>query len=234
MPLQVRTCSTASYNTLATLDQFKSAIGISTSDTTNDESYQLYLEGATDAIEGSVGRILREQVYEERLAGEGSLYLQLCQWPVRDVESIKYGLIGGVSTPLTTDRWDLTDSETGLLYREYTWPWTVRGNYGLNVTPLPSEPLPWYIVVYTAGYQSTTSTSTSPNVRRLPSDLVLATLDTAKSWWHLRERPAMIESQKVDDLMIKYREGGFAGVNRYPSLPMEAAAVVSRYADLLT
>ena len=139
MSIQVRVCSTATYSSFASLSDFKGLLNIS--DDNSDTSLQLYLDGATDVIEGNVGRVLRQQVYEERIGGEGSEYLQLCQWPVRVIESIKYGLVTGTVTALSTSRYELIDAETGLIYREDTFPWTVRGHIGLNVTPIPSEPL---------------------------------------------------------------------------------------------
>ena len=69
---------------------------------------------------------------------------------------------------------------------------------------------------------------------KLPKDLVLANLEAAKAWWRLRRHDAALKTRKVDDLMITYKDGGFAGNTRFTDLPPVAAAVVNRYMDLVT
>ena len=230
MPLQLKVTSVAEDSSLVSVDALKRVLSIPKTDKDADEDLQLYVDGATEAIEGVVGRVLRQQTYEERVPGLGSQYLQLSQWPVQQVDSIQYGLVGGSVTTLSSGLYDVIHAETGLVYREDTFPWTVRAHFGLNITPMPSEALPWYVVTYSAGFLPSSSTESGYKV---PKDLMMAALDTAKAWWRVRSYDPVIKERKVDDLTVTYRDDDGTRRGPFPELPMRVAAMVSRYTDFL-
>lgn len=80
-------------NALTTLEKAKTILGIDSSDTKYDELVELYINAASDSIEGICKRKLGQAEYtEEKYSGSGTVSLQLNQYPVSVLTSVKEGV----------------------------------------------------------------------------------------------------------------------------------------------
>ena len=229
----VKVITPATQTVLVSLDEVKATLGIT--DTSEDDVLGRLLKGASAAIETYIGRVLRKQTYEERVAGDNSQYLQLYNIPVGEVESIQYS--GDITdedeerSVVSSDSYLLIDPGVGLVYSDAVWPWSVRYKIGLTDTILPHQTIPQYVVRYTAGYEPVDSLSSYPY--KMPWDIVEATIVTAKIWRASARRDPKVLMQKVDDLMVKYRFPSASGNEGVSSLPPEVTNILDAYADYL-
>ena len=132
---------------------------------------------------------------------------------------------------ISKDTWNLIDPGAGLVYSIVSWPLSTRFKVGLNDTLLPNQPLPLYVVQYTAGYEL--QSSLSDYEFKMPWDIVEAAVTTSKIWWQSSKTNPRLLMQKVDDLMVKYRfpsAGGLAGV---APLPPEVTGLLDSYSEYL-
>ncbi|MDR4997887.1 phage gp6-like head-tail connector protein [Brevibacillus parabrevis] len=134
---------------LTTLAKLKRVMQISAEDTSMDENLLLLIASASQSIENHCKRSFRKQRYTERMSGQSSLYLNLRNYPIHQVEEIRAGQI--------LDSYE--DIGDGRLYRKQGWP---IGEHNISVT-------------YTGGYVLP-GDATESEPRTLPESIELACL----------------------------------------------------------
>jgi uncharacterized phiE125 gp8 family phage protein len=225
-PAVITVCTSAEFESLATLTQLKSLLGITTTD--NDDLMTNQLNRATASIETRVGRILRKQTYVEEVPSFGSMYLSVTHTPIQSITSILKDVVDGVEEEVDSTTYRVIQRDSGLIYRQYGWPWTAGQQTDLVATPLAGSENLVYSIEYVGGYEPSTSTSTG---LAMPGDLVDATLQTARTWYLGRKNNAAIESKKVGDLSITYKTQE-SGVN-LGAIPEEALSLIEPYVRVL-
>lgn len=103
---------------LSTIAAYKTYAGIS--GTGEDSVLTVLLDSASAAIRRRAGRSLstgfESATYTENLSGRDSNVLQLAEWPVTSITSIKYVADDGTTTTVASTGYRV-DSATGIVYR---------------------------------------------------------------------------------------------------------------------
>lgn len=199
----IRVCTSSTETSLISLSDYKLSAGITTTD--DDAAIQAALDNATSLVEGFLGYPLKRQVYEEKVVGYGSLELSLSRVPVLAVESIY------ASTELVDpDTYEIGNAESGTIFREDGWPWTVGLEYEMVPHVAPRSEQKSFTVVYEAGYSVNGSTESGwlSTGESVPGDIKAALLHTTTFFYKSAGRDPSIESKKIGDLSITYAGGG--------------------------
>lgn len=200
----LRVCTSSTESSLLSLAAYKAALG--TTSTANDSALQSSLDRATALIEGYIGYPLRRQVYQETLAGYGSLELQVTRTPLFAVESVYYG-----SELVDPTSYDIANQGAGLIYRELGWPWTAGIDYDLMPRIIPKSEARTYTAVYESGYCVNGSTADGwlTTGEPVPAEIEDVIEKTA-TWIHKGTgKDLSVASKKIGDLSITYQ--GAAG-----------------------
>lgn len=223
----LRVCTSSTESALLSLTAYKASAKITT--TSDDTIVQYALDRATALIEGYVGYPLRRQVYEETLAGYGSLELSVSRTPLRAIESILHS-----TSLVASTEYEIASESGGLIYRELGWPWTAGLEYDLTPHVAPKTELKSYTVVYEAGYCINGSTADGwlTTGEPVPADIEGAITMAASFVYKSASRDLSVASKKVGDLTITYQGGGQAfGGGGAPSvgLPDTVKGMLSHY-----
>jgi hypothetical protein len=192
----VSVCSSAEFETLASLSQFKSVLSVTSTD--NDDLMTDVLKNATGAIESYLGRTLRRQTYYEKVASYGSMFLQVSNTPVQSISRIlKDDFL------VSSTEYEIARAESGSIYRQYGWSWTAGTVTDLVPHALPGTERLSFAVEYKGGYVESTSTSTDLG---MPPSIVQATIEVGKAWYSGRGRNPLVKMKKVGDYSIEYND----------------------------
>ena len=218
----LRVCTSSTESSLLSLTAYKAAVGTTT--TANDDIMQSALNRATALIEGYLGYPLRRQVYEETLAGYGSLELQVSRTPLLSIESILYG-----TELVDPTSYDIANEGAGLIYRELGWPWTAGIEYDLMPRVVPKSEARTYTAVYEAGYCANGSTADGwlTTGEAVPAEIESATIAAATFLYKGASRDPAVVSKKIGDLSITYQGGGNLGGLQSVGLPDSVKGMVS-------
>lgn len=202
----LRVCTSSTESSLLSLTAYKAAVGTTT--TADDDIMQSALNRATALIEGYLGYPLRRQVYEETLAGYGSLELQVSRTPLKAIESIYYG-----SELVDPTSYDIANEGAGLIYRELGWPWTAGIDWDLSPRVTPKSESKAYTAVYESGYCVNGSTADGwvTTGESVPGEIESATIAAATFLYKGASRDPTVQSKKIGDLSVTYQGGGSAG-----------------------
>ena len=133
---------------LTTLRRVKIELGLDLTTTTNDELLLSLITEASQAIEDYCHRDFSRATVKEITAGNGRVRLMLSRTPVAEIESV----VRDDSTIASTN-YSIEDAESGALYRETGWYWTVSEDARFLVPySQASADHPEYEVTYTGGY----------------------------------------------------------------------------------
>lgn len=184
---------------LAPLNELKRFLNIDTSTTTYDTQLTTYLRVATNLLERCLGRDpgkFLSQSITETLDGKGSEKLQLRNWPVTAISSVKRVLSdGSTETVASTDyRYEQNTGELELIGDSddyyYNWP---SGNpfVGRRVFPRPrfAEGFRNVQVTYTGGYTPAT----------MPPALQWAAIEVAAHLYRRQGRDTSMSSESLGD-----------------------------------
>lgn len=161
---------------LTTIAKVKKILLLDESDTSLDDTLQLYILAASQAIANYCRRDFKKQSYTDIThSAPGSKLLVLRNYPIDSVEEVT------IPSGTITDFDVITD---GLLYRDAGWPDEVR-----SVT-----------VKYTAGYVLSDE-ATSDNPCTLPEPLELACVQLTKMFFNDQ---ILKESERLGDYSVRY------------------------------
>lgn len=125
------TVLTAAQTTeLTTLARVKAALRLTTDDASRDQNLCLYITEASSAIETTIGRVLRRERIQERVAGTGRTTLVAGRYPVAELEAVAHDDLGDQEIG---DSLRVSDAETGILWRATGWPQDLPITVGLTV-----------------------------------------------------------------------------------------------------
>lgn len=193
------------------LSDFKAALSIADSDTSQDSVLTNMLLAASSAVQRYIGRQITVADWSDRIRirnGDRLLSLSLGVHPVLSVAEV---LLDGQVLPVPAEGWDF-DPLCGILYPpngHWWWPgrysvsyragWAVPGMKGADDKPLPVT---------------------------LPPDIQQAVLTAARSFYSAKDRDPLLKSESEQGVgstswaMPDALSGG---------LPPDAAAFLSRY-----
>lgn len=220
----LRVCTSSTESALMSLTVYKATLG--TTSTADDTNMQYALDRATALIEGYIGYPLKRQVYEETVAGYGSLELQVSRTPLRAIESIFY-----TADAVDPTSYDIANEGAGVIYRELGWPWTAGVEYDLVPHVVPRSELKSYTVVYEAGYCVNGSTADGwlTTGEPVPNDIESALVHAATFIYKSAGRDLSIESKKIGDLSITYHGGSQPGQSQGEGLPQIVRGMLAPY-----
>lgn len=218
---------------LTTLARLKAVLGVSSTDSSQDDLLQLYVDSANEAVEVYCGRTFASADYVQYYTGNNTYRLVLRQRPVTAVSEVRFdgsGYFGQRdggfdSTTVLTEGvdycldWDsgANYSKSGILFRIGTiWPMLHRQIYYTRLSPDIGPALGNLKVSYTAGYPT------------IPADLSLAATQVAA---HMKRVSALggynLQSERIGDyryemftkLLVNNEVGGvLATLARYKDI----------------
>ena len=127
---------------LTTKEAVKDELGITVA--TYDDLINTFIDQVTDDFLNFTDRIFERQTYQESVPGDGSPYLQLHNYPIREPSEILLQ-----STPIVDAVVD--DADAGQLYRANGWVWTAWTGWNVERV-ISTHNLPLFIVTYQGGY----------------------------------------------------------------------------------
>jgi len=216
----VAVCSSADYESLASLESFKLLLGTTT--TEDDDLMTDILNRATGAVESYLGRPLRRQTYSEKVASYGTMFLQVSNTPVQSIARILKDdyLVGSTE-------YEIARADAGTIYRPYGWSWTAGTITDLVPHAMPGTERLSFVIEYEGGYVQSTSTSTGIGT---PRSLEQATMEVGKAWYLGRNRNPLVQSKSVGDLKIEYGSGGRTATGQVEhKLPGPALALLNDF-----
>jgi uncharacterized phiE125 gp8 family phage protein len=145
---------------LVSLDDMRSYLGFTDTDTERDEVLGYLLTIVSEFADTYTRRTLLEAEHSEYYDGTGTETLMLNNYPVSAVHSLVIDYVGFTSTEVADTSEYRVDSDRGMVTYQYTWP---RGTRNIKA-------------VYTAGYTLGT----------VPFDLRLAVLEMTSHLWQRR------------------------------------------------
>jgi uncharacterized phiE125 gp8 family phage protein len=203
----------ATSTALTTVAAVKQAMGLSVN--TFDGLLTRLIDAATDALQEYSGRIFTRQVYTETLEGTAHPYLMLTHAPIESIASVV------ADSEVVTD-YTIRDAETATLFRQVGWQRTAWVGWDVERYNVPGTAELTIVVEYTAGWLLPGDTG-----RDLPERYEEAAIRTVQTWMQRNRRGGGdVESRKVGDLMVEYRDIG----DEIMALPSDARALVGRRA----
>lgn len=176
-------------NALTTLARLKQFNGIAEADTSQDFKLEFLINSASQEIENILGRKLKKSQYTEKVKGNNRLTIQVKNYPVLDIDSIK---ING-STVIQSD---YSFDESGII--EGTRPWGASGlHYGIsNFMVQQSKNIE---ITYLAGYVLPKD-ETEEVPRTLPYDIEAALFSMINGAMALTDGAAGLKSFAISDV----------------------------------
>ncbi len=163
------------------------------------------------AIQNFLNRIPAQQVYRETAPGFGGTMFTLAQSPVVTVADALFQ--GFAVTDFTVD-----DPEAGILYRQHLWDYTVQVGWVLGGLVVPStaalDATGGWQIDYTAGWvlpsqfgAGAPPVPIGPTAPALPADIRKACIELVKFWYLRRRLDPDVAERRIDNLILRYREG---------------------------
>mgnify|MGYP003654330650 CR=1 FL=1 len=196
-------CTSTTEDQLASLGDLMVMLGV----TASSSGMDLSLTQATDWAERYVGSPLRRQVYEETVAGYGSLKLMLSRTPVYKIQRFFSSTTTDEATEFKSSEYRLSDQDAGFIERDQGFRWSAKQVWNLGSYVQPNSELKPWLVVYEAGYQfpETSSTddkwATTTTANTLPPMIERAVLLRAAEMY---QGSAGVSSMKVGPLTVSY------------------------------
>lgn len=176
-------------NALTTLARLKQFNGIAESDTSQDFKLEFLINSASQEIENILGRKLKKSQYTEKVKGNNRLTIQVKNYPVLDIDSIK---INGS----TVDESDYSLNESSII--EGIQPWGASGqSYGIsNFMVQQSKNIE---IAYVAGYVLPKD-ETDEEPRTLPYDIEAVLFSMINGAMALTDGAAGLKSFAISDV----------------------------------
>ena len=179
---------TLASNALCTLSQVKKHLDIASSDTTQDDKIESYINAASERIERYVDRKLIYQQHTERQDGRGTDRIVLRQYPAQKPSLVYDDSNWAFTSPIESTRYDVEESGV-LVLKSYRFS---RGNMNIKV-------------VYYAGYKSVVAPGSGPD---LPADLQHASILLVEWMYQMRaDRRLGVQGKAKNQENIKFSQG---------------------------
>lgn len=171
-------------------------------DDSEDKQLARFITSASRLVATFIGRTLAKQTYTERTQGYGTLELMLTHTPILSLSSVY------INGELVIDA-EISNPDSGLLYRENGWRWNTDNYSGLSMQPMPGREHPKIKVTYEAGY---VLPSFQEDEDTLPPDIEEACVIAAKDLYLAKETYTGISQEKVGDISVSYsqKRGGLS------------------------
>lgn len=224
--------SAATSDLLVPIEDVKEVLQIT--DSVNDEALRRVIRRASARIASYIGYEPLMQRYRAQLPSYGGVTLQLPHRHIRSVLSVFDGLSTDEASELSATEYRV-DTQRGQLQNDAGWPWTWQQRQGLTLEPEPGNEYARWTIDYSAGFvpvngKTSTwdgSTSTGPT---LPADISDACILLVKDSWDRRSRTGDVQSERVGELSITYRD---SSSDRLGGLPGEVADMLRPYRSLI-
>lgn len=224
--------SSATSDLLVPVEDVKEVLQLT--DNAYDEELKRIIRRASARINAYCGYELTVQRYRVQTPSYGSTILQLPHRNLRTVLNVLDGLTTDDATALTATEYR-ADLQRGQLQKDEGWPWTSQQWEGLARQPEAGQEYLRWTIDYSAGFipgggKTSTwdgSTSTGPT---LPADISDACLLLVKDAWERRTRTGDVQSERVGELSITYRDGAS---DRFGGLPGEVADILRPYRSII-
>ena len=176
-------------NALTTLARLKQFNGIDEADTSQDFKLGFLIDSASQEIENVLGRKLKKSQYTEKVKGNNRLTIQVKNYPLLEVDSIK------INGSLVNES-DYAHDESGII--EGTRPWGASGlHYGIsNFMVQQSKNIE---IAYLAGYVLPKD-ETEEEPRTLPYDIEAALFSMINGAMALTDGAAGLKSFAISDV----------------------------------
>lgn len=176
-------------NALTTTARLKQFNGIAEADTSQDFKLEFLINSASQEIENILSRKLKKSQYTEKVKGNNRLTIQVKNYPVLGINSIK---INGS----TVNESDYSFDESGIV--EGVRPWGASGlHYGIsNFMVQQTKNIE---IVYTAGY-ALPKDETVQEPRTLPYDIEAALFSMINGAIALTDGAAGLKSFAISDV----------------------------------
>ena len=202
----ITVCTSATDTQLAALGDLMAMLGA----TASSSGMDLSLTQASDWAERYVGYPLRRQVYEETVASYGTQRLVLSRTPVTKVQRFFNSTSTADATEFASSEYRLADQGAGFIERDQGYRWTAQERWNIGSYIVPNSELKPWLLVYQAGYQlETSSTSdswaTTTTENTVPPSIERAVLLRAAGMY---QGTSGIKSMKVGPLGITYSSEG--------------------------
>ena len=202
----ITVCTSATDTQLAALGDLMTMLGA----TASSSGMDLSLTQAYDWAERYVGYPLRRQVYEETVASYGTQRLVLSRTPVTKVQRFFNSTSTDDATEFASSEYRLADQEAGFIERDQGYRWTAQERWNLGSYIVPNSELKPWLLVYQAGYQMETSSTsdswaTTTTENTVPPSIERAVLLRAAEMY---QGTAGIKTMKVGPLSITYSSEG--------------------------
>ncbi len=178
-------------NALTTLERLKQFNGIAETDVSQDFKLEFLINSASQEIENILGRKLQKSRYIEKVKGNNRLTIQVKNYPLLDVESIRIKING-----LIVNESGYSYDESGII--EGVRPW---GDMGLchGISNFMVQQSYNIEVIYTAGYVLPKD-ETEENPRTLPYDIEAAIFTMVNGVVALADGGAGLKSFAISDV----------------------------------
>ncbi|UYO61814.1 hypothetical protein LNN31_13615 [Acetobacterium wieringae] len=180
---------TLADNALTTVERLKQFNGIAEADASQDFKLGFLIDSASQEIENVLGRKLKKSQYTEKVKGNNRLTIQVKNYPLLEVDSIK------INGSLVNES-DYAYDESGII--EGIRPWGASGlHYGIsNFMVQQSKNIE---IAYTAGYVLPKD-ETEEESRTLPYDIEAALFSMINGAMALTDGAAGLKSFAISDV----------------------------------
>ena len=222
--------ATATSDALTTLENAKEYLGVT--DSKDDQFIDRLILRSSRRVTTYLGRPLLLQTYQDLLPSHGSVNLLLPRHPIKTVLRLFDSSDTGSALALSATDYRI-DSRTGMLNRDRGWAWTVQIDaHAVTDLPTPGGEYRTWLVEWSAGYigpngTSSTGHGNTSTGQTLPEDLEEACLELIKASYLRRTRSDDIQSERVGDVSVSYREGSST------SVPATVAALLEPYRSVI-
>ena len=196
-------------NALTTLDTVKGELGIT--DASQDDTLTRYINMASDFAEQYCAtEFFYEEDIEEKVAGYGSMFLQVSRVPLLSIDSISLG-----GDDLDSDNYEIhPDGAEGRIYFLSGTTWTAASLDVIDTTTLPGSERREYIVTYTGGYITPKQEDEAVGTRTLPWDLEDACISMVNNRYAMKGKDSGVKSEKLLSWAVTYGDSGTSGQSR--------------------
>lgn len=175
-----------------TLQELKTFMGISDTDTSKDLLLQIYVDGVNSAIHKEIGRDILANDYIEKYKGTDSTKLILNNYPINSIAAIDFIYQGNVYQTLEDYEYDI-DNQTGILH--YDQGWLLQGNSSYMSERLIDFPRRHIRVTYNAGFAE------------VPSDLKLVGLQFASDSYVMDDsQGGNLKEYSISDVRFTFKD----------------------------
>jgi hypothetical protein len=194
---------------LTTLAVVKTELRISLPDVSQDKVIERLIMVASNIVEQYCGRsfVFKEDIVE-RVKGYGTNFIHVSRTPIIELKEVKFlppfsgeVVVGGEEFPA----FEIYDSEGGVIYSAFRFPWSVSLKGDMVRDPLPGTERLNIEVIYDGGYVTPEMAFKDENLERtLPFDLEQAVIDLVVSMFKGRGTDKNIVSEQLMSARLQY------------------------------